>query len=229
MSGEHQHGASEQHEAGSASPAAPRWDAAFWDERYGSAPALWSGHVNEVVREEVAQLPPGRALDVGCGEGGDALWLAERGWQVVGVDVSQVALDRAAARAHETGLEARTTWEQRDLLAWEPPARSYDLVSVAFVHLGSADRRPVYAALAGAVAPGGTFLVVAHHPSDLGVVPRPPHPELFFTAEELADDLRRGPGSWQVVTAEARARPGEHPEGYPVTLHDTVLRARRLG
>jgi SAM-dependent methyltransferase len=170
-------------------------------------------------------VAPGRALDVGCGEGGDALWLAERGWQVDGIDVSQVALDRAAARARETGLDDRTTWQQRDLLAWSPPAGAYDLVSVAFVHLDAADRRPVYDALAAAVAPGGTLLVVAHHPSDLGVVPRPPRPELFFTAEELVDDLRRGPGSWEVVTAEARPRPGTH-DGQAVTLHDTVLRAR---
>jgi ornithine--oxo-acid transaminase len=207
--------------------AAPRWDAAFWDERYGSSAALWSGHVNAVVRDEVAGLPVGRALDVGCGEGGDALWLAEQGWEVVGVDVSRVALDRAAARARDTGLEARTTWEHRDLLEWTPPAEAFDLVSVAFVHLATEDRREVYARLAAAVAPGGTFLVAAHHPSDLGVVPRPPHPDLFFTAEELADDLRSGPGSWEVVTAEARPRPGHHPDGHPVTLHDTVLRARR--
>ena len=206
---------------------APRWDAAYWDERYGSSATLWSGHVNAVVRDEVAALPVGRALDVGCGEGGDALWLAGQGWEVLGVDVSRVALDRAAARARETRLDERTTWEHRDLLAWTPPAGAYDLVSVAFVHLATDDRREVYAALAAAVAPGGTFLGAAHHPSDLGVVPRPPHPELFFTAEELAEDLRGGPGSWEVVTAEARPRPGRHPDGHPVTLHDTVLRARR--
>jgi SAM-dependent methyltransferase len=207
----------------------PRWDAAFWDERYGSSPELWSGHVNAVVRDEVAGLSAGRALDVGCGEGGDALWLADRGWEVLGVDVSRVALDRAAARARDTGLDARTTWEQHDLLAWTPSPSSYDLVNVAFLHLGAQDRRAVYAGLAGAVAVDGTFLVAAHHPSDLGVVPRPPHPELFFTADELVTDLRSGAGSWEVVSAEARPRPGHHPEGHPVTLHDTVLRARRLG
>jgi SAM-dependent methyltransferase len=230
MTSEHRRGHAEQHDAENASvpDATPRWDAAFWDERYGSSDALWSGHVNAVVRDEAAGLPPGRALDVGCGEGGDGLWLAGQGWQVLGVDVSQVALGRAAARARETGFDARTRWEHRDLLVWTPPARAYDLVSVAFVHLATGDRRQVYERLASAVAPGGTFLVAAHHPSDLGVVPRPPHPELFFTAEELAGDLRSGPGSWEVVTAEARPRPGHHPDGHPVTLHDTVLRARRL-
>ena len=207
--------------------AAPRWDAAFWDERYASSDALWSGHVNAVVRDEAAGLPAGRALDVGCGEGGDALWLAGLGWEVRGVDVSRVALARAAARARETGLAERTTWEHRDLLVWTPPAEAYDLVSVAFVHLATDERREVYAGLAGAVAPGGTLVVAAHHPHDREVVPRPPHPELYFTAEELADDLLRGPGSWEIVTAEARPRPGHHPDGHQVTLHDTVLSARR--
>jgi SAM-dependent methyltransferase len=227
MTHEHGHAAEDRREGDHAPQAAPRWDAAFWDERYGSSAALWSGHVNAVVRDELAGLPAGRALDVGCGEGGDALWLAEHGWDVVGVDVSQVALDRACAQAQARGLDARTTWEHRDLLRWTPPPAAYDLVSVAFVHLAAGDRRQVYAGLAEAVAPGGTFLVAAHHPRDLGVVPRPPHPELFFTAEELAADLQSGPGAWEVLTAAARPRPGRHPDGHPVTLHDTVLRARR--
>jgi SAM-dependent methyltransferase len=205
----------------------PRWDAAFWDERYSSAPLIWSGHVNAALREEVEGLPAGQALDVGCGEGGDALWLAERGWDVLGVDVSQVALGRAAARALEMGLDAKTSWEVRDLLTWTPAETTYDLVNVAFIHLAAHDRRTVYAGLAAAVATGGTFLVLAHHPSDLGVVPRPRDPDLFFTAEDLVKDLGESPGSWEVVTAEARARPGHHPEGHAVTLHDTVLRARR--
>ena len=235
MSGDHhhphdheeQHGHSGESPDGSGSGERPRWDASFWDERYGSSPQVWSGHVNVVVRDEAEALAPGRALDVGCGEGGDALWLAEHGWDVLGVDVSQVALDRAAARAAETGLEARTLWECRDLLAWSPPAASFDLVAAAFIHLGPDERRTAYAGLAAAVAPGGTLLLVAHHPSDIGVVPRPPYPDLFFTADDLVADLLDGPGEWEVVTAEARPRPATHPEGHGVTIHDTVLRARR--
>lgn len=203
-----------------------RWTPGFWDERYRSKPALWSGNANAVVISETGDLASGRALDVGCGEGGDALWLAGRGWQVDGIDISQVALDRAAVHAAAAGADVagRITWERRDLLTWTPPAASYDLVSVPYFHLPPAVRVPVYAGLAAAVAPGGTFLVVAHHPSDIGVVPRPPEPDLFFTPEDLADELDEG---WEVVTAEARARPGRHPDGYDVTLHDTVLRARQ--
>ncbi|MCW2826601.1 MAG: methyltransferase type 12 [Marmoricola sp.] len=203
-----------------------RWSAEFWDDRYRSKPALWSGNANAVVMTETADLPAGRALDVGCGEGGDALWLAGRGWQVLGIDVSQVALERARGHADVAGPEisGRTAWEWRDLLSWTPPAASYDLVSVPFLHLPSALRVPVYAGLAAAVAPGGTLLVVAHHPSDIGVVPRPPEPDLFFTEEDLAAELDDG---WEVVTCEARSRAGSHPDGYDVTLHDTVLRAVR--
>ena len=217
------HGHNQEHEI---TESMERWSAEFWDERYGSGPALWSGHVNEVVMAEIGDLPAGRALDVGCGEGGDALWLADHGWQVEGVDVSQVALDRAAGHARDAGPEIadRLSWMQRDVLAWQPPAAAYDLVYLSFLHLPSRVRLPVYAALAEAVVPGGTFLVVAHHPLDVGVVPRPPEPDLFFTAEDLVAELDE---SWEIVTSEARARPGRHPDGWDVTLHDTVVRANR--
>jgi len=98
---------------------------------------------------------------------------------------------------------------------------------VSFVHLPTDDRRTVYAGLAAAVAVGGTFLVAAHHPSDIGVVPRPPYPDLFFTPEDLVADLQAGEGEWEIVTAEARPRSATH-DGHDVTIADTVLRARRL-
>lgn len=203
-----------------------RWTADFWNERYSSSPELWSGNANAVVVAETRDLPAGRALDVGCGEGGDAFWLAACGWRVDGVDVSQVALDRAAGHARDRGpeIDARLTWTQRDVLAWQPPAATYDLVYLSFLHLPSTARLPVYTALSDAVAPRGTFLVVAHHPRDIEVVPRPPDPDLYFTPEDLVAELDE---SWEIVTSEARARPGSHPDGGDVTLHDTVLRAVR--
>jgi len=216
------------HHSGADHASQERWSAEFWDERYSSRPALWSGNANAVVVTETVDLSPGRALDVGCGEGGDALWLAGRGWQVLGVDVSEVALARAATHAKAAGsaVESRTSWEQRDLLSWTPAAAAYELVSVPFFHLPSARRLPVYAGLAHAVAPGGSLVVVAHHPLDLATtMPRPPEPDLFFTAEELAAELAAE--EWEIVTCEARPRPGTDPEGREVTLHDTVLRAVR--
>jgi SAM-dependent methyltransferase len=202
-----------------------RWTAENWDRRYGEKPKLWSGHVNAAVEEEAGGLTPGRALDVACGEGGDALWLAEHGWVVDAVDVSQVALDRAAAQAQARGLQDRVTWQQGDVLAWSPPTSTYDLVSVTFLQFPAEPRRRAYAALAAAVSPGGSFLVVAHHPSDLDTsVRRPPEPELFFTPDDLVADLDDG---WTVATASTRAKSALDADEREVTVHDTVLRAVR--
>ena len=116
-------------------------------------------------------------------------------------------------------------WVQHDLLAWTPPARAFDLVSAQFFHL-PADLRPrVYGGLADAVAPGGTFLVVAHHPSDLDTtMSRPPVEELFFTADEIAELLD---DEWEIQVSEARPRTAKDPDGREVTITDTVLKARR--
>jgi SAM-dependent methyltransferase len=204
----------------------PRYTAAFWDDRYSSADRLWSGNPNPALVDEVAGLTPGRALEAGCGEGADSLWLARQGWTVTGTDVSEVALERAAAHTPPE-LAARVTWRRADVLDWLPEAGAYDLVVTAFLHLPSATRRPVFAGLAQAVAPGGSLVVIAHHPRDLtdGVVPRPPEPDLFCTAEELAGDLLPA-GGWTVRTQDARPRTVAH-EGREVTVHDTVLRAER--
>ena len=111
------------------------------------------------------------------------------------------------------------------MLSWRPPAASYDLVSVTFLHFPPDLRTSVYGALADAVRPGGSFLVVAHHPSDLETtVGRPPEPELFFTPEELVGDLD---GDWDVVTATRRPKTAKDADGHEVTVHDTVLRAQR--
>ena len=198
---------------------------AAWEERYGShASAIWSGQPNAVLVAEAADLPPGRALDVGSGEGADALWLAARGWNVEGVDISTVALARAAAEADARGLLVR--WVHADLLRDPPAPGAYDLVTAHFLHLPQPERGSLYARLAAAVAPGGTLLVAAHHPSDMHTtMHRPRLPDMFFTAEELAADL--DPGSWDVEVAEARPRTTTDPHGAEITIRDTVLRARR--
>jgi SAM-dependent methyltransferase len=201
------------------------FDQEWWEERYRSAPSLWSGHANAVLVAEVSDLPPGTALDAGCGEGGDALWLAERGWRVDAVDLSTVALGRAAAEAERRGLADRIRWAQADLADWIP-AGCYDLVTASFLHPPSATRRQLYTRLAAAVVPGGTLLLAQHDPSDVGVVPRPDLPDLYATADDLAADL--DPQQWDVVAAEARPRAAHHPEhGAAVTVHDAVLVARR--
>ncbi|HZZ52771.1 MAG TPA: class I SAM-dependent methyltransferase, partial [Trebonia sp.] len=105
--------------------------AAFWDARYSSAHSLWSGNPNRQLVAEAAGLAPGTALDAGAGEGADAIWLAERGWQVTAVDVSGVALGRAAEHAAKAGDEvaARIRWLREDLIEWTPPEHAYDLVT----------------------------------------------------------------------------------------------------
>jgi len=204
-----------------------RFDRAFWDERYSSAHSLWSGNPNPHLVAEADGLTPGTALDAGAGEGADAIWLARRGWRVTAVDISGVALDRAAAHAAEAGdtVAGRIQWLRADMLEWQPPERAYNLVTAQYVHLPADGRRMVYARLAAAVADGGTLLVVGHHPSDMRTtMPRPQQPELFFTGDDLAAELG---GGWEIVANVAAPREATDPEGRQVTIHDTVFRARR--
>ena len=141
----------------------------FWDERYRSAERLWSGEPNAQLVAQTAGLTPGDALDVGCGEGADAIWLASQGWTVTAADISAVALDRAAAHAAERGDEiaCRISWRQADLFTWDPGSQHYDLVSAQFMYLPEAELRSLHQRLAAAVRPGGTLLLVLHHPDSM--------------------------------------------------------------
>ena len=205
-----------------------QFDEAFWDERYRSHHALWSGNPNSHLVGETDDLKAGSALDVGCGEGADAIWLAERGWRVTAVDISTVALERGAARAREIGADvaARIDWVHADLLAWDPGRDCFDLVSAQYMHLPSAPRQALFARLAAAVTPGGTLVIVAHHPSDLQTtMPRPHEPDLFFTGDDIAASLDGQ--RWAVITNDAPGRITTDPAGNTVTIHDTVFRAQR--
>jgi SAM-dependent methyltransferase len=201
---------------------------AAWDERYRSRGALWSGNPNRYLVSEAGRLRPGSALDAGAGEGGDAIWLASRGWQVTAVEISAVALERAAAHAADRGddIASRIEWRHADLLSWQPPEATFDLVTSQYMHLPDKARTRMFARLAAAVAPGGTILIVGHHPSDLQTtMPRPPMAELFYTGDEIAALL--DDGDWEVVTNAAPGREATDPDGNAVTIHDTVFRASR--
>lgn len=198
-----------------------------WDERYRSAGALWSGRPNPHLVAEASGLAAGRALDAGCGEGADSLWLAGRGWEVTGVDFSAVALERAAERAGRLAADVagRISWQHRDLTRWAPPEGAFDLVSVQFLHLPVDQREGVEGRLMAAVAPGGRLLVVGHDWSDTSTtVRRPSVPDRYFTAGDLAARL---PADWTVVVSETRPRQVDDPDGQPVTVHDVVFVARR--
>jgi SAM-dependent methyltransferase len=200
--------------------------AQFWDERYAEREQLFSGRPNGVLVTEVADLPPGQALDVGCGEGGDARWLARHGWQVTAVDVSGIALRRAAdaLRAGDPDVAARVAWTRADLTVTAPPAGAFDLVSMQYFPL---PRQPAHAALRrllGAVAPGGTLLVVGHDLADLPEhPPQGMNPADYYQPTEIAALLDP---DWVVLVDETRPRTAPAPAGTAHT-HDTVLRARR--
>jgi SAM-dependent methyltransferase len=222
----HQHGPGADAAGGGAAP--PVLDEAFWEERYRSSDALWSGRPNSQLMAEIGPQAPGRALDAGCGEGADSVWLAHQGWQVTAVDISGTALERARAHAEDAGADVaeRIEWVHDDVTTFDPGRRRFDLVSAQFVHLPGALRDTVHLRLAGAVDEGGVLLIVAHDPTDLATtVRRPPFPDFFARAADVAAVLPKG--DWEVLVAEARPRPTVDGEGREVTVHDAVTVARR--
>jgi SAM-dependent methyltransferase len=202
-------------------------DAQHWDERYRSQDRLFSGNPNGVLVTEAVGLTPGRALDVGCGEGGDALWLAGRGWQVTAVDISQVALERGAAAATAAGADVagRVIWTQADLSTTPPPG-AFDLVSMQYFPLPAEPDHTALRGLLDAVAPGGTLLIGSHDLADQATY-RDRHPDFDPAAYyQPADVARLLDDGWAVQVNETRPRTTAPPEGTH-HVHDTVLRARR--
>jgi SAM-dependent methyltransferase len=196
---------------------------AEWDERYASAEQVWSGRPNGALVAEVAGLRPGRALDVGCGEGADVVWLAQQGWDVTGLDVSQVALDRAAMHARQAGASVR--WVHADLVQAQLPAGAFDLVSAQYPALLRTPGDDAERALLAAVAPGGTLLVVHHADID----PEEANARGFDPADYVgpADVAALLDDGWRVEVDEKRSRDVTGGAGAHHT-HDLVLRARRL-
>lgn len=200
----------------------------FWDDRYRQRPRIWSGRPNRQLVDVAEALPPGRALDVGCGEGADAVWLASRGWDVLGVDVSEVAIDRARAQAEELdpSVAGRLDWRRVDLLAEPDLPAGLDLVSAQFVHLPEPEHSKVFRSLATLVRVGGSLLVVAHDPSDLhSGVGRPHQADLFHTPQEIAALLD---DAWDLRICESRPRMERTSDGRDVRISDAVLHAVRI-
>lgn len=202
-------------------PAHPAGDQGEWDQRYAETEQIWSGRPNGALVGEVSGRPPGRAVDVGCGEGADAVWLAGQGWAVTALDVSSVALERAAARAEQAGAEVR--WLHAGLLEARLGPASFDLVSAQYPALPRTADRAAERTLLSLVAPGGMLLVV-HHVLD----------ELYAGAHgfDPADYVRPGDvvelldENWELETYETRQRSVTGGAGAHHTA-DVVLRARR--
>lgn len=203
-------------------------DADAWNDRYRTSELIWKAEPNRFLPPAVADLSPGRAVDLACGEGRNAVWLAAQGWQVLGVDFSSVAIDKARSLAHERGVEV--AWEVADLATWEPPAQSADLVGVFYLQVPSALRRTVLARAWSALAPGGVLLVVAHDSANIADgVGGPQDPSVLYTAEDVVADLLDVDGGEVVVERAERVErpvPDAPPPGVAL---DCLVRARRSG
>ncbi|WP_405826086.1 class I SAM-dependent methyltransferase [Streptomyces sp. NBC_00838] len=200
----------------------------FWDSRYGESDRIWSGDPNTVLVREVTELKPGRALDLGCGEGADSIWLAGRGWRVTAVDISGVALARAERHAAtaDAGVADRIDWQRHDL-AVSFPAGTFDLVSAQFLHSpGDMPRERILRTAAAAVAPGGVLLIVGH--AGLPSWEANPHPEVHLpTPAEVLESLELPDGEWEVLLSDEHERIQTRPDGQPGTRTDNALKLRR--
>ncbi|TQJ46782.1 methyltransferase family protein [Streptomyces sp. SLBN-115] len=197
---------------------------AEWDNRYADRQQLWSGRPNGALVAEVAGLTPGRVLDVGCGEGADAVWLARTGWDVTALEVSGVALERAAGHARDAGLTVR--WVHAALTEAALPPASFDLVSAQYPALLRTPDAAAERALLAAVAPGGVLLLVHH----AGMDTQQAHDSGFDPADYVWPSMVAAlfKDDWEVEVDEQRPRVA--PDGGAGAHHtdDLVLRARRL-
>jgi len=179
-------------------------DSSAWNDRYGSEEFVWKVEPNQFVVAEVSPLKVGRALDVACGEGRNAVWLARHGWRTLGVDFSSVGLDKARRLAE---------------------SQSFDLVLLAYVHLPPEERTPMHRAMAGAVAPDGTLLLIAHDSTNLTEgYGGPQDPDLLFTPDDVVEELA-GLGL-EVARASRVHRSVPTPSG-EVTAVDSLVILRR--
>ena len=199
------------------------FEPASWDGRYSTEEKIWSGNPNAQLVAEVTGLAPGTALDVGCGEGGDVIWLARQGWRVTGADFSANALARAARHAEQAGVADQTDWWQVDARTFAAGKRSYDLVTTHFLHPPDGGMVDVTRRLTEAVAPGGHLLVVGHAPSHASHHLTTSRHRAMFRADELLPCL---PDDFQTLVVQQRPRTVTR-NGTTVDVHDSTLFARR--
>jgi SAM-dependent methyltransferase len=189
-----------------------------WNRKHGEAGLLFGAEPNRFLVAEVTGMKPGRALDLACGSGRNAVWLAQQGWTVAAADFADVALDQARALAAERGVEVE--WVEADLREWEPARRAFDLVVALYLQLPAEELGPIMQRAADAVADGGTMLVIGHHSDNLASGSGgPKDPRVLYTPEAVAAEL----DGLEVEKAEAvlRAVEGER------DAIDALVRARR--
>jgi SAM-dependent methyltransferase len=192
-----------------------------WNERYRASGFIWSTEPNRFLVEEVAGLEPGRALDLGCGEGRNAIWLAEQGWDVTAVDFSDVAIEKGQLAAAKRGVDVR--WIVADITEYVPESGAYDLVLVAYVHLPPDQMSAVWRRAVAAVAPGGMLLVIGHHSENLERgIGGPQNAVVLYDEHHVVSQLE----GLEIERAEAVVRPVER-DGAGFEAIDVLVRARR--
>ncbi len=207
-------------------------DAHDWDRRYAESELVWTAAPNRFVAAELAGLRPGKALDLATGEGRNALWLAERGWQVTAVDFSLTGLDKARTlqTRHERGRDLHIDWVHADVLAYDAGPATYDLALVAYLQLPADPRRRVVRRAFAALTPGATFFLVAHDSTNLSEgTGGPQDPSVLCTAEDVLADLDGE--RFEVESAQRVARtvePDDDHRGEPArTAYDALVRLVR--
>lgn len=213
-------------------------DARAWDERYAASGLVWSSTPNQFVAAELVGLRPGRALDVAAGEGRNALWLAEQGWQVTAVDFSLVGLDkgRSLQERHRSGRDLHVEWVHADALSYDVGPVPFDLAVVAYLQLVAVERRTAVRRAFGSLRVGGTFFLVAHDATNLTEgTGGPTDPAVLCTAEEILGDLDGE--RFEVERAERAARvipadddgthPHTHSGDHSRTAYDALVRVVR--
>jgi len=192
-----------------------------WDERYRTDELIWKAEPNRFLVAELDGIAPGRALDVACGEGRNALWLAAKGWRVTGVDFSSAALAKGRRIASEQGLEVE--YVEADVVEWPPPLGQFDAVVLMYLHLPAPERRQVLSHAKAALAPGGLLLVVGHDLSNLTQgTGGPQDATVLYRPEDLVTDL----SGLRIEKAERVTRTVETEAG-PRTAIDALVRAVR--
>lgn len=198
-------------------------DAQAWNERYATAELVWSESPNVFVAEVTGALPPGRALDLACGEGRNAIWLARRGWTVTGVDFSDAAIAKARHLAEKA--QVSVDWMSENVIDWEPATRSFDLVVVCYLHLPHEAMSRVLGHARRALAESGSLFVVGHARANLADgIGGPQDPGVLYEPEDVTGWL----GDLEVVRAEHVNRVVETPDGSHTAI-DTLVLAHRAG
>lgn len=198
-------------------------DPTQWNDRYATADYIWKADPNIFLTAQTAHLPVGRALDLACGEGRNAVWLAEHGWDVTGVDFSSVAIDKARRMASERGVEVE--WVCADATTWQSPAGGFDLVAIFYLQLTPDDRRRAVGVASRSLAPGGTLLMVAHDTANLtDGTGGPSDPAVLYGPVDIVSDLRATDIALTIEQAETVERPVT---GAPRPALDCLVRARR--